>query len=247
VREIFTTTELFAFGLTPDALRHGISVGEWVDAGYGCYAGGSAPVTDLERSMAAARATHGGISGTAAGEFYGLDGVTTQRVDFTVTPDSSNARTGTRRRYMKFELVDGVRVTSGTQTLVDLAACLDDLRWEQALESALRKHLTTIELVTAQLPAMSASRTTGVKRMRRVLALRPVGAPATESLLETLAVQLFRAAGFPDPPRQVVVESRHGTFVARVDLAWPELGISSSSTVRATRVSRCTTPTAKPA
>jgi very-short-patch-repair endonuclease len=182
-------------------------------------------VTLLERSAAAARATRGGISGTAAGELFGLDDVTTERVDFTVTPDSSNCRTGARRRFLKFEIVDGVRVTSGTQTMVDLAASLDDLRWEQALESALRKHLTTIDLLKAHLPVMSASRTPGVTRMRRVLALRPEGAPPTESLLETLAVQLFREAGLPDPQRQVVVASRHGTFVARVDLAWPELGV----------------------
>jgi hypothetical protein len=225
VRDIFTTKEAAAFGLTPDALRHGVKTGQWVDAGYGCYAMGGAPIADLERSVAAARVTRGGISGTAAGEFYGLDSVTAQRVDFTVTPDSSNERTGARRRYVKFDLVRGVRVTSGTQTLVDLAACLDDLKWEHALESALRKHLTTIDLLLTQLPVMSASRTPGVKRMRQVLALRPDGAPPTESLLETLAVQLFRAAGMPDPQRQVLVFNRHGTFVARVDLAWPELGI----------------------
>jgi len=225
VREIFTTKELAAFGLTPDALKHGVKVGEWVDAGYGCYAKGSAEVTKLERSVAAARATRGGISGTAAGELYGLDNVTAVRVDFTVTPDSSNCRDGARRRYLKFELVHGVRVTSGTQTLVDLAACLDDLRWEQALESALRKHLTAIDLLQAQLPAMSASRTPGVKLLRRVLALRPHGAAPTESLLETLAVQMFREAGLPDPQRQVVVYNEHGSFVARVDLAWPELGV----------------------
>ena len=39
-------------------------------------------------------------------------------------------------------------------------------------------------------------------------------------------VQLARA--IPDlapPARQVVVRNRHGDFVARVDLAWPELGL----------------------
>ena len=44
-------------------------------------------------------------------------------------------------------------------------------------------------------------------------------------LLETLAVQLFRDNGLPTPTRQVTVINRHGTFVARVDLAWPELGV----------------------
>lgn len=67
---------------------------------------------------------------------------------------------------------------------------------------------------------------TGSVRIRRVLALRPVGAPPTESLLETLMVQLARdVPGLGEPTRQLVVHNRNGTFVARVDLAWPELGL----------------------
>src|SRR5439155_8862813 len=58
------------------------------------------------------------------------------------------------------------------------------------------------------------------------LSLRPSGAPPTESLLETLMVQLVRrVAGLRAPDRQVVVTDQHGVFVARVDLAWPELGL----------------------
>ena len=58
-----------------------------------------------------------------------------------------------------------------------------------------------------------------------MLALRPAGAPPTESLLETLAVQLIRDAGLPEPTRQFVVWDDHGVFVARLDLCWPELGL----------------------
>ena len=38
-------------------------------------------------------------------------------------------------------------------------------------------------------------------------------------------VQLIRAAGLPTPTRQFVVRDTGDLFVARVDLAWPELGI----------------------
>ena len=62
--------------------------------------------------------------------------------------------------------------------------------------------------------------------MRRVLALRPPGAPATESLLETLMVQLARdIPGLPPPVRQFTVYDARGEFVARVDLCWPQLGL----------------------
>jgi len=39
-------------------------------------------------------------------------------------------------------------------------------------------------------------------------------------------VQLARdVPGLGEPTRQLVIHNRHGRFVARVDLAWPELGL----------------------
>jgi hypothetical protein len=190
------------------------------------YGDGSGPPSFLEKSIAAAKARGGAVGGCAAGELLRLDAVVATSVDFVIGVEENNLRTGAhRRRTSDFIDVCGVCVTGGTQTLVDLAAHLSDEVWEQALESALRKGLTSIAAIEARLPEMSRARTPGVRRIRRVLSHRPPGAPPTESLLETLAVQLFRTAGLPEPTRQVKVYSRHGTFVARVDLAWPELGV----------------------
>jgi very-short-patch-repair endonuclease len=48
----------------------------------------------------------------------------------------------------------------------------------------------------------------------------------TESLLETLMVQLAREVdGLADPSRQHRVYDVHGSFVARVDLCWLTLGL----------------------
>jgi len=59
-----------------------------------------------------------------------------------------------------------------------------------------------------------------------VLGARPSGAPPTESLLETLMVQLVRTVdALPDPVRQYEVLSADGDFVARVDLCWPCIGL----------------------
>ncbi|HVT75787.1 MAG TPA: DUF559 domain-containing protein [Acidimicrobiales bacterium] len=50
--------------------------------------------------------------------------------------------------------------------------------------------------------------------------------PPTESLLETLAVQLIREdPSIPPPTRQLEIYDKHGNFVARPDLCWPELGV----------------------
>jgi very-short-patch-repair endonuclease len=118
----------------------------------------------------------------------------------------------------------GVRCADGLATLVDLAASLDDLTWEQALESALRKRLTTVAAIEAELPVLGASRVPGTARIRRVLALRLPGAPATESLLETLMVQLGRGIeGLGDFVRQHEVWDGD-ILIARLDLARPDIG-----------------------
>ena len=111
------------------------------------------------------------------------------------------------------------------QTLVDLAPLVSDLVWEQALESALRMELLSVDEAETQLPVLARARP-GVARVRRVLQLRPPGALPTGSILETLMIQLARpVAGLPDPVRQLRVASASGTFIAFVDLSWPELGL----------------------
>jgi hypothetical protein len=171
----------------------------------------------FDAARARVLATGSVASGRLAGLLHGLDGVS--------EPDDRPLR---RRRLPdeRTVVVDGMQCTDGFQTLVDLAADLDEREWEQALETALRKRLTSVAQLEAAVPALGAARTPGVARMRRILALRPDGAPPTESLLETLMVQLVREVdALPDPARQHEVVDAHGTFVARLDLAWPDLGL----------------------
>jgi very-short-patch-repair endonuclease len=121
---------------------------------------------------------------------------------------------------MNIVVVDDTPCADGTQTMLDLAALLDDDAWEQALESALRKRLTTLDALR-----VIPWRWPGALRVGSVLGRRGSG-PATESLLETLMVQVARLVpGLHDPTRQHIVCWPDGTFIARVDLCWPELGL----------------------
>ena len=62
-----------------------------------------------------------------------------------------------------------------------------------------------------------------IGRAKRVLARRPPGAPPTESLLETIALQIARTVpGLGEPVRQHVVRWATGNFIARLDLCWPD-------------------------
>ena len=202
MRRLFTTAEIRA---TPDALRWAVEKKRLTSVGRGVYVVGPEPPTPLDEARAAVLRSKGEARGNLAGVLHGLDGV------------RLGGRPTRRDRLSPDHVVelDGIRCADGLNTLLDLAALLDDRTWEQAMESALRKHLTTID-------ALAQTRSA---RIRRVLALRPPGAPPTESLLETLMVQLGR--GVPDLGdfvRQHEVRDEHGILIARLDLSRPDIG-----------------------
>ncbi|HVL05316.1 MAG TPA: DUF559 domain-containing protein [Acidimicrobiales bacterium] len=207
MRRLFTTHES---GLTPAALRWGEEKGRWRRADIGVWAEGPEEPAPLDRARAAVLATGGVASHHLAGVLYGLDSVGLDGRWVTVPRNANARRPRVCRRALPPQCVVrvcGLPCTNGPRTIADLASSLSDLAWEQALESALRKRLVSIEAVTGNEP---------------VLARRPAGAPPTESLLETLMVQLIRTApALPEPVRQLWIE----TASARLDLAWPTLGL----------------------
>src|SRR5579859_471049 len=225
MRRLYKVEELRQLGFTRSAVRWGERVGRWRRVEAGVYADGPEEPTELDRARAAVLVTGGAASGCLAAVLLQFDGVELRGVEVMVHPSGNGRRPGARRREVPSErlvVVEGIPCTDGLQTLVDLAADLDDRRWEQVLESALRRRATTI----ADVEQAAAGSSPGVARMRRVLALRPPDAPPTESLLETLMVQLARTVpGLGVLSRQVNVFGADGTFVARVDLASLQLGL----------------------
>ena len=242
-RRPFTTQDAYSRGVTHAALKHGLSQGRIQRVLRGIYIEGADPVTPVETALAALVATSGVASGALAGVLHGLDSVRLQGKLVTIPTERDSRLAAVQRADLEPQqtvTIDGYRCTNGAQTMIGLAVILNDLQWEQALESALHKRLLRVE----DLGAVSDFR--GSKRIRRVLALRPPGVPPTESLLETLMVQLIRTESLlPTPQRQVVVLNKWDRFVARVDLAWPEHGTSWSWTDSITRINPFTTPTAK--
>jgi hypothetical protein len=211
---MFTTADAFARGMTEAELRWRVRTGRCQRVRRGVYVEGGEPPTALERQVARVLAATGVASGNLAAVLHNLDGV---RLD---------ARPVRRRKLPtdRVTLVDNIACTTGFQTLVDIAATVSDVVWEQALECALRKGLANVGELEAALPLLGRSRVPGTRRIRRVLALRPDGAPPTESLLETLMVQLIRSVpNLPEPVRQFEVHI--GGWVYRIDLCWPDLGL----------------------
>jgi hypothetical protein len=229
-RRLFTTTQYYADGHTRADLRWATHKQAITRVDRGVYAQGAAKPNTFEKALARMLASNTPPWGAVSGVLHGFDSVSVL--------DALPKRRQSTPVDDTLVTVDGVTCTSPLQTIVDLAETLDDLVWEQALESGLRHRrdpndrrrrlppLFDIADLAALLPTLAKSRRHGSTRIRRVLALRGLATPATESLLETLMVQLIRTLpGVPTPTRQYEVFNRHSVFVARVDLCWPDLGI----------------------
>jgi hypothetical protein len=218
VRKLYTTAEV---PLTRSALRWAERNGRWKRIDRGIWVEGSAEVTELDRARAAVLATGAVASHHLAGVLYSLDSVGLNGTWMTLPLSASSRRPRSCRRNLAPEhvgYVAGLACTDGLQTVVDLTSSLSEVLWEHALESALRKRLTGEEDVRA----IVTGRAAGAIRARRVLERRPAGAPPTESLLETLMVQLIRSVpALPEPVRQLWIDAAG----ARLDLAWPQLGL----------------------
>ena len=200
MRRPFTSAEARERGITRSAIRWGIRTGRYQQLARGVFIKGSEPPTPVELAMASVMAARGVAAFSLAGILYGLDGIEL------CEPFRANR---------KAVMVDGYRCADARETLIDLARVLDDLKWEQAFESALRKKLVSF----ADFNHVCN------KRVRRVLELRG-DVPPTGSILETYMTQLIRRAPeLPAPERQVEVFHPSGTFAGRPDLVWRDPGL----------------------
>lgn len=118
------------------------------------------------------------------------------------------------------EVRANIPVTSATRTLIDLGAVANPRQIELALESALRKGLTSLPALRRRLGQQPTRGPKHVGVLRCLLEQEPP--VATESALETLVWRLLRDQGLPQPERQYEIVGDDGRFVARVDFAYPD-------------------------
>jgi very-short-patch-repair endonuclease len=112
-------------------------------------------------------------------------------------------------------VVDGLPCTSGTRTIIDLAASLDGEVLEDTFEKARRLGLTTktvLERPVNELCGKGRAGSTELHALLRVVASRP-----KESRLEVKTARLLRAKNIEPDAVQHPVER------FRLDFAWPRL------------------------
>lgn len=115
---------------------------------------------------------------------------------------------------------EGFPCTSGTRTAVDMIALAEPEHALVTINGLVRAGETSVALITQRLASMVHDPHTLSAPI--VVALIE---PRCESAGETRAFVMFRRQQLPRPISQYEVLDGRGRLVARVDFAWPELGV----------------------
>jgi len=120
--------------------------------------------------------------------------------------------------------VGPIPTTNPTRTLLDVGSVLSQKGLEEALDSALRQRLTSVDRLRAGLKRLGGRGSRGPAALSKLLDARGDVVP-TDSALETRLSRLLRRHHLPQPERQVKVRDGNG-FIGRVDFAYPEMKIA---------------------
>lgn len=168
------------------------------------------------------------VSHGAAARLHGFDRAPAGAVDFLVIRGHRSVdleeRVHSTRRWGPTDevVVDGLRVTSATRTILDLAnARAHPDRIRAAIDTAVRLELSSPEAIRLRLDQLRGRGRVGVRQIEDLL--EDAGG---HTMLERRFLELMSQAGLPRPETQVVLRTPgDARFVARVDFLYPEHGV----------------------
>lgn len=168
------------------------------------------------------------VSHEAAAQLHGFDRTPKDRVEFLVVRrlrgSALDERVRSTRRWGPVDavLIDGLRVTSATRTVLDLAnGGASRSRVEAAIDSAVRLELSSPEAIRRRLDEIRRKGWNGVRRLELAL-----GEAGGHTMLERRFLALMSNAGLPRASTQTaVLRPGDGRFVARVDFCYPDHGV----------------------
>lgn len=165
------------------------------------------------------------ISHRSAACLLGLDGIDEGSPEITL-PSPRRARAGIiLHRSTQLERSDWrwrspFRVTTPERTICDISTTVNEKSLEEALDSALRLRLTTIDRIWNRLSCLSGNGRRGYRLLRDLLTMRAAHRVPNDSSLETAWERVARKGHFPPYVRQMPIEDA-GSYLGRIDFAWP--------------------------
>jgi hypothetical protein len=227
---LFARVHLDLLGVSEEATRHRVAKGRWISAHDGVYRIAGAPHTWESQLLAAcwAGGNRAVASRRSAAALHQLPGGRRDVIEITC-PHAERARHAglvvhESRSLPECDIgfVAGIPCTTVERTLFDMSETGRRRTLELAIDSALRRELTTIAALFATRDRLARRGRKGSTLFRDTLATRDPKSAIPDSEPERLLAMALVECGLPEPQLQFVVRNPDGAFVARVDLAYPE-------------------------
>lgn len=119
-----------------------------------------------------------------------------------------------------------MRITNPLRTVFDLAGSLSPNEFEMVLDEARRRQLIAERALRELLERLGSNGRPGTHRIRSILDSGEMQRPVPGSPFERRFVQFLIRRFLPIAERQVSIHDDVGSFVARVDFAYPDLKIA---------------------
>jgi hypothetical protein len=225
-RQVFTRDQARSAGLSFNGIRRRIDSETFVVVGPRTLTFGGVTL-DWRGQLQAGLLDLGAgalVSGEAAAALHDLDGFAEGLLAYLVPRSMKNCSTAgivtssSDIAALDRTTVDGLAVTSGTRTVIELIGRVGPDRLGNALDSACRRFLTAPSVVEQRLGELGRQGRPGVAAFDRLAAVSGV-----QSWLERAFLRILKPTGLPRPDIQRVYR-RDGAHIARVDFdfsPWP--------------------------
>jgi very-short-patch-repair endonuclease len=227
----FSRAQALALGFSESQVDRRLATSQWEVLLPGVYKFAGSPATGRQAAIAACLWAGPGsvVSHRAAGDLWGLEGVTARGIEVWV-PNNRRLRTTKLAVHRTDEMhhVDRTRreaipITTPARTLIDLSSVVCEETLEAAVEYAFRRRLLSERFLRQRLDQLGGRGRPGSAVLRGVLDRR-CEAPALESRLEVKVWRLLVRSGLPKPVRQYAVEIDGQRY--RLDFAWPSFHVA---------------------
>ncbi len=230
----FNAMHLEIMGFSDREREHRLDVGRWLLVHEGVYRIAGVPTTWRGDVLAAcwAGGTRASASHRCAAVFHMLPGRVGTMIELTCQRWKRTQHGGLIVHESQalpdrdITFIDGIPVTTVERTIFDLCAVVGPKTIDLAIDSALRRELTTFERLAATSRRVGRRGLKGTRLLRRLLSERDPAHALSESEQERLLVRVLTDHGFAPPVPQYVIRDQRGEFVARVDLAYPSAQIA---------------------
>jgi very-short-patch-repair endonuclease len=225
---VFARRQASDAGLSDYAQTRRLMAGRWEQVFPGVFGLPGSTRTGRQKAMAAVlwSGESSAISHVTAARLLRIGSMAVDRVHLTV-PYGCGLRTTELAIHhapafatTDVVVVDGIRCTSATRTIIDCASMMDDETLEDAFEQARRMGLTSVTALTRRADDLCGRGRPGSARVRRLLTVQNPDDRALESRLEVKLARLLRKSSLPPPERQFPI----GRF--RLDFAWRRLRVA---------------------